>query len=109
MAILDRIDETHTEKKIQLSNDNKSSRTYNYRVSKQQATHEELYQSKAPTNLCLRIAVNGVSKSSRGPLSLSNSILHHGDYGDDAGMIVENRDYCFVGKLKLNSKMNFNI
>jgi hypothetical protein len=54
------------------------------------------------TKLCLRIAVNGASKSMRGELPLSNLNLTNGDFGDDAGMIVENRDYCFVGMLFKN-------
>jgi hypothetical protein len=35
----------------------------------------------------------------RGQLPLSNLNLINGDFGDDAGMFVDNRDYCFVGKL----------
>ncbi|CAF0926070.1 unnamed protein product [Didymodactylos carnosus] len=46
---------------------------------------------------CLRIAVNGASKSMRGQLPMGNMNLTNGDFGDDAGMILENRDFCFVG------------
>jgi hypothetical protein len=55
--------------------------------------------------LCLRVAVNGASKSMRGQLPLSNLNLTNGDFGDDAGMIVDKRDYYFVGKfIEINKK-----
>ena len=44
------------------------------------------------------MAVNGASKSMRGELPLSNLNLSNGDFGGDAGMFMENRDFCFVGK-----------
>ncbi|CAF1010847.1 unnamed protein product [Rotaria sp. Silwood1] len=75
----------------------KSSRTCTYQVSNGQVVHERIYPATIKTKLCLRVAVNGASKSMRGQLPLSNLNLTNGDFGDDAGMIVENRDYCFVG------------
>ena len=36
-----------------------------------------------------------------GNFPLTNINLNKGDFGDDAGMIVDNRDYCFVGKFEL--------
>jgi hypothetical protein len=40
----------------------------------------------------------------RGQLPLSNLNLTDGDFGDDAGMFVENRDFSFVGKLEGKNK-----
>jgi hypothetical protein len=54
------------------------------------------------------VAVNGASKSMWGQLPLSNLNLSNGDFGDDAGMICENRNFCFIGKLnKANKKEQF--
>ena len=41
----------------------------------------------------------------RGDFPLSNLNLNKGDFGDDAGMNFENRDYCFVGKLFKKKKL----
>jgi len=38
----------------------------------------------------------------RGELPSSNLNLNNGDFGDDAGVFVENRDFCFIGKFKMN-------
>lgn len=76
----------------------KSSRTCTYRVSNGQIVHERIYPARMKDKVCLRVAVNGASKSMRGLLPLSNLNLSNGDFGDDAGMFVENPDYCFVGK-----------
>ncbi|CAF1353982.1 unnamed protein product [Rotaria sordida] len=84
-------------KNNQLSFKRKSSRTCTYQVFNGQVVHERIYPATMKTKLCLRVAVNGASKSMRGQLPLSNLNLTNGDFGDDAGMIVENRDYCFVG------------
>ena len=73
-------------------------RTCTYQVSNGKVVHERIYPATAKTKLCLRVAVNGASKSMRGELPLSNLNLTNGDFGDDAGMFVDNRDYCFVGK-----------
>ncbi|CAF4823043.1 unnamed protein product [Rotaria socialis] len=95
------IDNRKTEMTIEKSNQTtpkrKSSRTCTYQVSNGQVVHERIYAPTIKPKLCLRIAVNGASKSMRGQLPLSNLNLTNGDFGDDAGMIVENRDYCFVG------------
>jgi hypothetical protein len=48
--------------------------------------------------LALRIAVNGASKDMRGQCPASNLSLIDGDFGDDAGMFVDNEDTSFVGK-----------
>lgn len=77
----------------------KSPRTSTYEVSNGQVVHERIYPATAveKKKLCLRVAVNGASKSMRGALPWSNLNLTSGDFGDDAGMIVENREHCFVG------------
>ena len=31
----------------------------------------------------------------------SNLNLNDGDFGDDAGLFVENRDFCFAGKFEI--------
>ena len=74
----------------------KSSRTSTYQESNGQIIHERVYPGT--NKLRLRVAVNGASKSMRGQLPLANLNLVNGDYGDDAGMIVDNRDYSFVGE-----------
>jgi hypothetical protein len=66
-----------------------------YPTSPREIIHERIYPRK---NLILNIAVNGASKSMRGQLPISNFSLDNGDFGDDAGMFVENRDFCIVGK-----------
>ncbi|CAF3002653.1 unnamed protein product [Rotaria sp. Silwood2] len=97
-AFIDHIDEKFTNENIEISNKHTSSRTSSvYKVSTEQIIHKGIYPTKLETNLHLRIAVNGVSKSLRGQFPLSNSNLNNGDFGDDAGMIVENRNFCFVG------------
>ena len=82
----------------------KSSRTCTYQVRSGQIIHERIYPATMKAKLGLRVAVNGASKSMRGQLPLSNLNLLNGDFGDDAGMIVENRDYCFLGKFSTTKK-----
>ena len=50
--------------------------------------------------LRLNIAVNGVSKSMRGYVPISNVNLKRGDFGDDVGLFTENSQFSFVGKSK---------
>jgi len=88
-AFIDHIDEKFNTKIDQISNEHKSSRPCTYQVS-----------TGHIIQLYLHIAVNGASKSMRGQLPLSNLNLNNGDFGDDAGMFIENRDFCFIGKLK---------
>jgi hypothetical protein len=81
-----------------ISSKRKASRTSTYQESNGQIIHERVYPGVVmKSKLCLRIAVNGASKSMRGQLPLANLNLINGDFGDDAGMIVDNRDYSFVG------------
>ena len=89
----------HPERKSEIIPKRKSPRTSTYQVSNGQVVHERIYPANVNEKLCLRVAVNGASKSMRGQLPLSNLNLANGDFGDDAGMFVDNRDYCFVGKL----------
>jgi hypothetical protein len=77
----------------------KSPQTSTYKAFNGQVIHERIYPATINRKLRLRVAVNGASKAMRGQLPLSNLNLTNGDFGDDAGMFVENRDYCFVGKL----------
>jgi hypothetical protein len=90
--------DTIPKKNLESSSKRKSPRTSTYQVSNGQVIHERIYPGIKKQQLSLRIAVNGASKSMRGQLPLSNLNLTNGDFGDDAGMIVDNRDYCFVGK-----------
>lgn len=85
-------------KNSEISTKPKSPRTSTYQVSNGQVIHERIYPGNLKNKLCLRVAVNGASKSMRGELPLSNLNLTNGDFGDDAGMFVDNREYCFVGK-----------
>lgn len=85
------------EKKISITEQRQVPRTSTYRVPNGQVVHERVYGATKGKKLHLCVAVNGASKSMRGQLPLSNLNLTNGDFGDDAGMIVENRDYCFVG------------
>ncbi|CAF1283631.1 unnamed protein product [Adineta steineri] len=84
-------------KPIVTSSKRKSPQTSTYHESNGQVVHERIYPPTKTTKLCLRVAVNGASKSMRGELPLSNLNLTNGDFGDDAGMFFENRDNCFVG------------
>lgn len=54
------------------------------------------------------MAVNGASKFMKGQVPVSNLNLINGDFGDDAGIFMENRDFCFVGKnsMKIRLKRN---
>jgi len=101
-AFIDHIDEKFNIKTDEISNKHKSSRTCSYQISTGQIIHERIYSGRDETKLCLQIAVNGASKSMRGELPSSNLNLNNGDFGDDAGVFVENRDFCFIGKFKMN-------
>jgi hypothetical protein len=79
-------------------NKQQTSRTCTYQVSNGQIIHERIYPAVNKGKLHLSVAVNGASKSMRGQLPLANLNLTNGDFGDDAGMILENSDYCFVGE-----------
>ncbi|CAF5208822.1 unnamed protein product, partial [Rotaria magnacalcarata] len=59
--------------------------------------HRKVCVDKTERNLSLRTAVNGASKSWQGKSPLLNSNLTNGDFGDDAGMVVENKNFCFIG------------
>jgi hypothetical protein len=85
----------------QISDRYKPSRTSTYQVPTGQLIHERIYPTVNRRKLGLSMAVNGASKSMREELPSSNISLKRGDFGDDAGMNYENRDYCFVGKLFL--------
>ena len=76
----------------------KTPQTSTYQQANGQIIHERIYPAVGKDKLCLSIAVNGASKSMRGQLPLANLNLTNGDFGDDAGMIVDNRDYSFVGE-----------
>ena len=50
------------------------------------------------SNFCVRFAVNGLSKSLKGSYTPPlNRCLQAGDFGDDAGMIVENAKSIVIG------------
>ena len=87
----------------------KTSRTATYQIGTGQLVHERIYTGAKKSKIHLAIAVNGASKSMRGQLPLSNLNLTNGDFGDDAGMIMETRDYCFVGEQKNLEKIQFDI
>jgi hypothetical protein len=103
-AHADNKSEKTANKTNEVSSKARSPRTSTYQVSNGKVVHERVYPATVKTKLCLRVAVNGASKSMRGQLPLSNLNLKNGDFGDDAGMFVENRDYCFVGKLLKTEK-----
>lgn len=92
--------EKSRKKTLETVSKRKSPRTNTYQESNGQIIHERIYASAVKSKLCLRVAVNGASKSMRGQLPLANLNLINGDFGDDAGMIVDNRDYSFVGQLR---------
>lgn len=77
---------------------NKFSRTATYQAPDGKIVHERVYPPMKREKVHLDVAVNGASKSMRGQLPLSNLNLTNGDFGDDAGMIMETQDYVFVGK-----------
>ena len=50
-------------------------------------------------NFCVRFAVNGISKFTKGNIvPLSNRSIQAGDFGDDAAMIAENSKCIVIGK-----------
>lgn len=49
----------------------------------------------------LKLAINGVSKSMKEHIPMANLDLLEGDFGDDAGLFVENRDFYLGGKSDL--------
>jgi len=49
-------------------------------------------------NFCVRFAVNGISKFTKGNIvPLNNRNIQAGDFGDDAGMIAENSKCIVIG------------
>jgi hypothetical protein len=94
------IDNLHEKANRQISDGYKSLRSCAHQGSTGEIIYERIHPATNKTKLCLHIAVNGASKSMRGAIPLLNSNLNHGDFGDDAGMFIDNRDCCFVGKLK---------
>ena len=49
-------------------------------------------------NLCVRFAVNGISKFTHGNIApVNNRSIQAGDFGDDAGMIAENSRCIVIG------------
>jgi len=74
-----------------------TSKTSTYQISTGQIVHERIYPAVKQDKLHLSVAVNGASKAMRGQLPLANLNLTNGDFGDDAGMVIENSDFCFVG------------
>ncbi|CAF0732894.1 unnamed protein product [Adineta ricciae] len=68
-----------------------------HQVPTRHSIQERIYPTINETKLCLHIAVNGMSKSLRGQIPLSNLDINRGDFGDDAGMFVDNRSFSFVG------------
>lgn len=97
-ASIDHIYENINTKTEQISKKHRLSRTSSHQTSKRQTIRERIYPKRVERNLCLNMAVNGVSKSLRGQVPVSNLDLNNGDFGDDAGMFTENQDFCFVGK-----------
>ncbi|CAF3211707.1 unnamed protein product [Rotaria socialis] len=94
-AFIDRLHEKCITNYTQVSNECKSSRCNKLPVDEN--NHRKASVDKTERNLSLRIAVNGASKSWQGKSPLLNSNLTNGDFGDDAGMAVENKNFCFVG------------
>lgn len=84
----------------QIYDGHKSLHSYISQVPKRLSVLERLYPATTKPKLCLQIAVNGASKTMRGQIPMSNLNINNGDFGDDAGMFVDNRDYCFVGKFR---------
>ncbi|CAF1015588.1 unnamed protein product [Adineta ricciae] len=89
--------EKSVQRKISTTVKRKSPKTSTYQEPNGKIVHERVYPATVNTRFCFRIAVNGASKSMRGELPLSNLNLSNGDFGDDAGMFMENRNFCFVG------------
>ena len=61
-------------------------------------------------NFCIRFAVNGISKFTKGNvIPANNRHIQYGDFGDDAGMIAENSQCIVIGKHSENlASENFN-
>jgi NAD-dependent SIR2 family protein deacetylase len=99
-TFIDNLHEKANKTNRQISDGHKSLRSCTHQGSTGEIIYERVHPATNKTKLCLHIAVNGASKSMRGAIPLLNSNLNHGDFGDDAGMFIDNRDCCFVGKLK---------
>ncbi|UJR26772.1 hypothetical protein I4U23_008086 [Adineta vaga] len=96
-TFLEYIYEKFDNKTKQVSNERQSICSKTYQVPKRPTIPERIYPTINETKLRLNIAVNGMSKSLRGQVPLSNLNINKGDFGDDAGMFVDNRSFCFVG------------
>ncbi|CAF4405576.1 unnamed protein product, partial [Adineta steineri] len=96
-AFLDYVHDRFNNKTKQLCTERKSTRSSIHEISPRSTISETIYPIIKEKNLCLHIAVNGVSKSLRGQIPLSNLNINNGDFGDDAGMFVDTRNSCFVG------------
>lgn len=103
-AFIDQIDEKFDTETDEISPEYKISRAPTYQVTTGQVIHERIYPSRLEKELSLRMAVNGASKSMRGQVPISNLNLLSGDFGDDAGVFMENRNFCFVGKFNDDKK-----
>lgn len=99
-AFLNYIHEEFDNRIKQVPTERKSMRIKNtYQVPTRHSIQERTYPTINETKLCLHIAVNGMSKSLRGQVPLANLDINRGDFGDDAGMFLDNRSFSFVGKL----------
>ena len=98
-ALIDHIHQEFDRDAIQPPHRPRSSRACIYQVSTGHPSNERRSSSTKEKTLSVRIAVNGVSKSVSGHLPLSNLDLTRGDFGDDAGMVVENEGISFIGAL----------
>ncbi|CAF1190055.1 unnamed protein product [Adineta steineri] len=96
-AFLDYVHDRFNNKTKQLCTERKSTRSSIHEISPRSTISETIYPIIKEKKLCLHIAVNGVSKSLRGQIPLSNLNINNGDFGDDAGMFVDTRNSCFVG------------
>lgn len=96
-AFIDKLYETVNVKPTQVSNDYKQ--PYTYQIPKAKIEYKDFYSNMKQKPLSLNFAVNGLSKFSNGSFPLKNSNLTHGDFGDDAGMIIDNKNFSFVGRI----------
>jgi hypothetical protein len=103
---VDHLYEKFNNKTEEIPDKYKSLCSFTYQAPTGKRIHEKIYPEIKNRKLYLNIAVNGASKSMQGDFPLSNLNLNKGDFGDDAGMNFENRDYCFVGKLFKNKEIN---
>ena len=74
----------------------------NYLTNRQHAPQQQLSNSFVvddnPFGFCVRFAVNGMSKFTKGNQTPPmNKNIQAGDFGDDAGMIAENSRCIVIG------------